>query len=131
MAKTIKIIPFTHPSFDDVRVSNLENGYDSSRGFWLHGIIEDDVKTDYSRIVNISEIPNKLDSDGIIRNYLNGIFDVEVLGVDYPCVGYFWLTENDDCESICRIQRGLIVAEHDVESHYYAKQCYDRKATDL
>lgn len=101
--------------------------------FWyLHGELEELVGYDKATILNMEEIPH------ITKNcYFNGdkeyfdvvcvkdgIYDVEILGIDKPCVAYFWITDMDYIPN----QRGLVCFKDNKEACEYALKKYNEKS---
>lgn len=128
------------------------SGFYETNWFFLHGKLESDVGYDKAVFINFDEIETKetidyteirgnevirYNSPNIIKmNYLNGIYNVEVKDIDYPCTGYFWIV----CERIVKSelgdypvwqQRGLVVANDDEKSIEYAIKKYNEKSNIL
>lgn len=126
--------------------------------WYLHGKLENIFGYDKASIINAKECPqyirklpntSSLGSDGNIWKgktsefefipylYLNGIIDCEIIGVNEPCIGYFWTTNespleitNDSGEVFRDIywhQRGLVCLKSDKEGCEYALKRYKEK----
>ena len=93
--------------------------------------------------INWSEIScskvKQLRDDGNLTRweiYINGIIPVQVKGVDKPCIGYFWTTNEHDIEWEGKKypyweQRGLVCLESDSEGRKYALEKLNEKTTVL
>ena len=109
MKKKVKIQPA------NIYALELE---DITLGWWyLHGQLQEDIGTDQGYILNLT--PEQLDFTNrtII---LNGIYEVEVVGIDKPCIGFFWFNFNK--------VRGLVEYKDDKAGLKYARQQYTGKS---
>lgn len=89
---------------------------------YLHGQLDYDMQDLFFPInaVELGLVKDKVISSTITipALFVNGIIPVKVVTTDKPCIGFFWVIEE---ESYWR-QRGLICYEDDVEACKYAKQ---------
>lgn len=130
-----------------------ERGYNS--WWYLHGELEYLVGYDKAypinckssgnakETINWSEISHskvkQLRDDGNLTRWeihINGIIPVQVKGVDKPCVGYFWTTNEHDIEWEGKKypyweQRGLVCLESDSEGREDALKKFQEKTTIL
>lgn len=141
---------------NDERADNIfkdqgTNGFRQNDWWYLHGKLEYDCSYDKAVIINWRDIPTKetydwvsirnsvaeLYSDDVLRsNYLEGEYDVEVDGIDYPCKGIFWITDERTVHSNkgdfqVWNQRGLVVACDDIEALEYARLKYKERTTHI
>lgn len=105
-------------------------------GWWyLHGELESEVGYDKGAFLNLEE-----DIVEIKNCYFNGnekhfdvvclkdgIYDVEVIGFDKPCVGYFWINRDYDIPEC----KGLVCFKDDKEAVEYAEKKYNEKSWHL
>lgn len=144
---TLKIIPVTNPD-----ISNFELA-DRRYGFWyLHGDLESLCRYDIGyfyefpeesketldwKVLNM-DVTEVTEFIPVKASYLQGIYPVEVYGIEEKCVGYFWITEERDIlakntktgeERAFKIwtQRGLVCLESDVQGNKDAKKKYIEK----
>lgn len=103
-----------------------------SNWWYLHGDLESEIGYDHGVMCNLS------DFNLLIKNcYYNGndayfdvicledgIYDVEVIGIDKPCVGYFWIIDKEHIPKC----RGLVCFKDDTEACMYAEQKYKEKS---
>lgn len=93
-------------------------------GYYMHGKLEEHCGYDICDIVNWDELEyDTVNLLGRPKPYAvlePGIYDVKVLGVDKPCVGYFWRRHSNTINN----QRGLICFKGDKEAVKYAEECY-------
>lgn len=102
-----------------------------SNWWYLHGELEEIVGYDKAMMLNIDELPHKTVPSmafGKCTILEDGIYPVEIIGIDKPCVGYFWtIIEKDYLDpnrnSIVQ-QRGLVCLKSDVEACKSAKRRY-------
>lgn len=101
-------------------------------GWWyLHGELEDKVGYDKGAFLNLEEDMVEIENCYFKGNdkYFNvvllkdGIYDVEVIGFDRPCVGYFWIDRKYNTPEC----RGLICFKDDTSAVMYARQKYTEK----
>lgn len=121
-----------------------------SSWWYLHGELESVVGFDKGIIVShehllkkdisFKENYNKNESQLWVSNpdsvekvyYLeDGIYDVEVLGIDKPCIGYFWTSfeQYDNVIGEYPIMRGLVCFKDDKEGVEHAEKKYNEKST--
>ena len=131
--KTIKVIPvnqiddaFYHEDYDNLTKSLYDDPnirlFDF---FYLHGELEQDLGYDKCEIMNLGDLnvqyhkyENLEDTSAI--TIPDGIYDVKVVGIDKPCVGYFWSTNKQ--------QHGLICYKTDFESCKHAINSFNERA---
>ncbi len=162
-ANKLKLLPYYHENYDSIAKEAEETGnYVYNNWWYLHGKLEDILHYDKASIINAKECPEfikmvpeaeKLGGDGTIWTgrvksfkfipwlYLNDIVECEVLGIEEPCVGYFWTTdelamtitsESGECfDDHHWFQRGLICLKSDIESCEYALKKFTEKETFL
>ena len=130
-----------------------ERGYNS--WWYLHGELDCLVGYDKAypinckssgnakETINWSEISHskvkQLRDDGNLTRWeihINGIIPVQVKGVDKPCIGYFWTTNEHNIEWEGKKypyweQRGLVCLESDSESRKYALEKLNERTTIL
>lgn len=148
--KTIKIVSDKDEENLDL-LSGIPQDIQESSGWYLHGKLEEYLGYDLGSIYNLEELSEDLLetvvttvlSSGadkvkyVKRSHFNGIYPVEVLGVESPCIGYFWTTDEQD-KTVTDLdgtpksfkiwkQRGLVVLESDLKGKRYAEDCYIRK----
>lgn len=131
----------------------LNDRFIESSWWYLHGKLESDCGYDKAVIINYTEVPTKttidfeeIDGNRVIKvrtvepvqmNHMDGIYPVKVRDIDYPCTGYFWVSNKrtviDDTGNIYWIweQRGLVVADDDELSNIYALKQYKQKSNFL
>ena len=84
------------------------------------------IEIDGNTVISISDkIPTH-------KMYVNGIIDVEIEGINEPCVGYFWTTYDKKIYWEGKAydfweQRGLVCLKSDEEGCKDAKTRYDLK----
>ncbi len=121
------------------RISHEEFMSDSrmARGWYFHGQLECDLGYDLGVITNKDELPvqglriHYSDGTSKIAQYIpDGIYPVQVHGVETPCIGYFWplVYESKSIPSLNSVElRGLICYVNDDEANAYARQQYAQK----
>lgn len=85
----------------------------------------------WSEIVD-NEVTEVFDEDPHYVMYINGIVPVEVDGLDRPCLGFFWVSEEEPIYWMGKKytywkQRGLVCLESDKEGCEYAKKLMEEK----
>lgn len=117
--------------------------------WYLHGKLEDFVHYDKATVTNCLSggfaretinsaciINNKVESLAdwmpLHKMYLNDIVNVEIEGIDKPCIGYFWTTPDitvywEGKPYKTWQQRGLVCFKDDTEACEYAKKKYEEK----
>lgn len=98
-------------------------------GWYLHGELEDKVGFDIaSMLVNPSDPRFVMDYvEPLNKDYYylkDGIYSVAVIGIDEPCIGYFW-------EGPLYHQNGLICLASDKQANDDARAKYEQKAQHL
>ena len=104
--------------------------------WYLHGKLESKIGYDKAQIVSIKglrfkEILYKDDNTNRKIYYLeNGIYDVKVLGVKKPCVGYFWtiFKKFDNIEGEVPTMHGLVCYKSDEEAVKDAERKYHKRS---
>lgn len=133
-------------SYDEIPKEERDNN-----GWWyLDGELESYVCNDKAYVTNcqsggfaietinwssISGSQVKTIKDPMIRTemYFNGIANVEIEGIDKPCIGFFWTSEEQDVfwEGLpypIWKQRGLVCFADDKLAIEYAKKKYEEKS---
>ena len=121
MTKILKMVCDSNPDSQNlIQKAQEENKFNLDRNSWwyLHGELEDLCHYDKAVVLNLSEFPeyqgDTLKWTSIIGNIaemnkfeknkqmkINDIIPVQVIGIDKPCIGYFWTTdERTVCVSI-------------------------------
>lgn len=103
-----------------------------SSWWYLHGELETEVGYDKGAFLNLEE-----DMVEIKNCYFNGnkqhfdvvclkdgVYDVEVIGFDRPCVGYFWISNFNKIPEC----KGLVCFKDDTSAVMYARQKYAEKS---
>jgi hypothetical protein len=132
--RTLKILPMRYDgTYFEMSKEESDKMYDSFNedirssfsGWYLDGELEALVGYDQGLITNIEEFPEFIDVSikPFIKTKINGIFNVEVYGIDESCIGYFWTTIEG--------QRGLVELVSDEEGVKYATSRYTRKSNNL
>lgn len=135
MNKTLHIIPDLYYAGSEDYTKKIENVPMEERdnaGFWyLHGKLEELLGFDKAIISNCKTLgiskPFKY-GDNLTTNklYLNGIYPCEVEGIEEPCVGYFWAT--DEVDGYRWMQRGLVCLKSDETACQYAEKKMNEKS---
>lgn len=137
-----------------------ENKFNLDRNSWwyLHGKLEGLCHYDKAVVLNLSEFP-EYQGDTLKWSYITGnitevskfeknkemkindIIPVQVIGIDKPCIGYFWTTDERTVTAKCKngktkdfqhwCQRGLVCLSEDIEACKYAKKKYQEKSINL
>ena len=136
--------------YEDIPVNERDN----NSWWYLHGELQSFVHYDKATVTNCESggfgvetiNPRKLDGDQVeeideenptcYMIHLDGIVEVEVEGIDKPCIGFFWTTKSRCYEKIYWKdepyewweQRGLVCFKDDTEACKYAFQKYREKA---
>lgn len=122
------------------RISHEEfiSGSRMASGWYFHGHLEDDLGYDLGVITNKDELPVKgltvhySDGETKIHQYIpDGIYLVEVHGVETPCIGYFWplVNESKRAPELNKVEmRGLVCYINDGDANAYARQKYAEKS---
>lgn len=159
MNKILKIIPDTCYCKDKELNTKCNQLYESINkkevdGSWwyLHGDLEDKISYDQGVAYNYVELGlyketpdwsmirgnevTELHSNELRkRMYFNGIIDVEVFGINEPCVGYFWTVDKSDITNLDGKkyphweQRGLVCLKSDKQGCEYALKKYNERST--
>lgn len=157
----LKLLPYYHNDYDKIaKEAERSNNFAYNNWWYLHGDLENRLHYDKASMINAKEYPefirmipefDKLGSNGefwrgnvqsfnfVPNLYINGIVECEVIGIDEPCVGYFWtadelplkmtcLTTGEIFEDIHWHQRGLVCLKSDIESCDYALKKYIEKS---
>ena len=131
--KTIKVIPidkiedgFYHEDYDNLTKSLYDDPCIVLYNFfYLHGELEQDLGYDKCEIMNLGDLDIKYNKlvdreDTSMITIPDGIYNVKVVGIDKPCIGYFWNSDN--------YQRGIICYKTDFEACKYAMNRFNEKA---
>ena len=120
------------------------NERDNSSWWYLHGELEDFVGFDKATVTNclsggfakqsiryekivggVVESVYNNDESPFYRMYFNGVVDVEIEGINQPCIGYFYtdkerkVTYKGKTYDLWK-QRGLVCFKSDAEACFYA-----------
>ena len=157
MDKKLKMINCNHPEISNILkalgIKHRSDKTDNNSWWYLHRELEDVCGYDKAIIYNMDEFPEYVKETfnwSTIRNgisheplgfhkemYFNGIMPVEVYGINKPCIGYFWVTQEESCintynnvETPYNIwnQQGLVCFESDLEGRNYALKKYLNKS---
>lgn len=109
-----------------------------SNWWYLHGDLQEDIGYDKAIIIDAPEplsadFIDKDNSKTYAKYYLkDGIYDVKVLGIDKPCIGYFWTTLEEFGNIIGKVphMKGLVLYKDDPENKY-ALEKYNKKSSTL
>lgn len=119
----LNIIPDNNQYSDDIdKVPSEER--DNAHFWYLHGELEEIVGFDKGVITNCKTLgiskPFKYNEDEGWTNklYLKGVVECQVKGINEPCVGYFYVT--DDLGDYW-MQRGLVCLKSDKKGRLYAE----------
>lgn len=161
MTKILKMVCNRNPEARNLIKKALEeNKFNLDRNSWwyLHGELESLCHYDKAVVLNLSEFPeyqgdtlkwtsiigdvaevNKFEENKEIK--INDIIPVQVIGIDKPCIGYFWTTDERTVTAQCKNgrtrgfqrwhQRGLVCLSEDIESCKEAKEKYLEKTSIL
>lgn len=156
----LKLIPYYHKDYDKVAEKADKSGNFIYNNWWyLHGELERLLRYDKASAINAKECQDlirmfprvsKLSKDkGVWKGevykinliphlYVNDTIECQVIGIDDPCVGYFWTTEESPLEITTKEgetfrgtywkQRGLVCLKHDLEACSFALQKYKEKS---
>lgn len=96
-------------------LDNISEDVANSGNWWyFHGKLQDDIGYDKGLIMNIK--PNQLDRRNGYRDInLEGEYEVEIIGIEKPCIGFFWI------DNSLKFGRGLVCYKDDIEAIKYAK----------
>lgn len=143
-----------------IQKAQEENKFNLDRNSWwyLHGKLEGLCHYDKAVVLNLSEFPeyqgDTLKWTSIIGNIaevnkfeknkemkINDIIPVQVIGIDKPCIGYFWTTDERTITAKCKngktkdfqhwCQRGLVCLSEDIEACKYSKKKYQEKSINI
>lgn len=160
----IKILPhFSEEVYNNVpkeirRIAE-SNKYSHCGGWYLHGHLEEEIGYDIASFYNVPNELLKESADwctikggrdeygrpsGELRSdkktlvpHINGVYECEVYGIDVPCVGYFWTTDEREVNFGNGIvkpvwnQRGLVVFFNDEDANAYARSMMSKKCNYL
>lgn len=120
---------------DTTRKYYSEHQYIVSNWWYLHGELESIVGYDKGVFCNLEEFPlfikncyfngNKEYFDVVCLE--TGIYDVEIIGIKEPCVGYFWISYHGDIPEC----RGLVCLKSDTKGCEYARRKYKERSACL
>jgi hypothetical protein len=101
----------------------------SYKGWFFDGKLEKKIGYDQGIIVNIEDYPEYIRQENItnipdFKIKLDGIFAAHIIGIKYPCLGFFWLDNNGN-------QRGLVEMVRDNKGIKYACKQYLKKSANL
>lgn len=100
---------------EETKYEELSEDIKNSGQWWyLHGELEEDVGYDKGLILNIK--PEQLEKRLHLPDInLKGEYEVEVKGINKPCIGYFWIDS-------MKLGRGFVCYKDDSEGLEYAKR---------
>lgn len=156
----LKLLPYYHENYDSIAKEAEETDNLVYNNWWyLHGKLEEILHYDKASVINAKECPEfikmvpkaeHLGSNGTVWIgrvksfkfvpwlHINDIIECEVLGINEPCIGYFWTTnelamtivsESGECFDDCYWQqKGLVCLKSDVEGCEYALEKFNEKA---
>lgn len=145
MAK-LKLLPYYHENYDSIAREAEKTGNFAYNNWWyLHGKLEDILGYDKASVINAKECPEYIrmihgidslsgDKTIIPELYINDIIECEVVGVEEPCIGYFWTTNKwaKECfDDPHWDQRGLVCLKSDIGGCEYALSRYKEKSRSL
>jgi hypothetical protein len=101
----------------------------SYKGWFFDGKLEKKIGYDQGIIVNIEDYPEYIRPENYNMPFhskikLEGIFATKIIGIKYPCLGFFWLDNNGN-------QRGLVEMSRDAKGTKYACRQYLKKSANL
>ena len=135
-----------------------DHNLNHSSGWYLHGRLEELCYYDLATIYNMSDFPEDIrktlrwntminnkatvsEFKEITKSYLHGIYPVKVYGIQEDCIGYFWITDEEECVVSNNLgeerkftnwnQRGLVCLRSDKEGIEYARKCYAENRSHL
>lgn len=154
--KTLKMVCDYNPDAKKlIEEAVQENEFNLDRNSWwfLHGKLEALCGGyDKATVLNLSEFPEyqgdtlkwtEIQGDiAIVQKFekkkemkINGIIPVKVVGVDEPCIGYFWITDEKTVTAVNEkkkekqfqywSQKGYVCLASDIEGCAQAKEEYD------
>ena len=161
MTKILKMVCEWNPEAQNLIKKALEEdkfNLDRNSWWYLHGELESLCHYNKAVVLNLSEFPeyqgdtlkwtsiigdvaevNKFEENKEIK--INDIIPVQVIGIDKPCIGYFWTTDERTVTAQCKngrtrefqhwCQRGLVCLSEDIESCKEAKEKYLKKTSIL
>lgn len=108
-----------------------DTDYITSDWWYLHGELEKEVGYDTGIFLNLESFETIIEKCYFNGNkeYFNvvylkdGIYDVEVLNIDKPCIGYFWIAD----DNVPKL-RGLVAFKDDKEAIDYITKKYNEKS---
>lgn len=138
--------PASTRNYEDIEIDERDN----NSWWYLHGELEHLVQFDKATVTNCksggfgmptiyaTEIYNNIvksimeDHPIVFKMCFDGIVDVEIEGIDRPCVGYFWTSNHRNVYWNGKTyhkweQRGLVVFKDDVDANEYAMKKYKEK----
>ena len=156
--RTLKMVAWTcggDNAFGTMKYEDIDpNEMDNDSWWYLHGELEDRAGYDKATCTNCREIGlsfptinwtgitgSEVTSVGNDRLEINvmhftGIINVEIDGLDEPCVGFFWTTDERIVQYKDKLyplwkQRGLVCLKSDKEAVEYAKEKWVEKTWNL
>lgn len=141
--KTLKIGAYTLDGtlWAEEEVLKAENGYSKAlresesvwigHGWYLHGKLMEEIGYDLAEFLNLKEDMVTITKDRYSEYHTaclkEGIYDVEVVGIDKPCIGYFWTSNRAGDPRTT----GLVCFKDDKEACEYAAQKYAERSSTL
>lgn len=156
----LKLLSFYHDNYNDLikEVKKSENFVYNDYWWYIHGKLEEALHYDKASIINAKEcqdfikmVPefnemkkNKGIWTGTVNSfnfipylYIDGVIECEVIGINEPCIGYFWITNEypmiltSKSKEIYKgtywDQRGLVCLKSDEEGCNFALKKYNEK----
>lgn len=157
------LLPYYNQDYKTIADSSIDsNNYVLNNWWYLHGELEDRLHYDKASIINAANLDFvfympcfdtlNIDDDYRYKGKLSkieykpfilttGIYDCIVIGIEEPCIGYFWTTEvgpikltyNDKLvyKGKYGLQRGLVCLQSDKKSCQYAYNKFKEKSNCL
>lgn len=114
---------------------------DNNSYWYLHGKLEDFVRFDKATVTNCLSggFARRVDYVSRLHSHemhFNGVVDVEIEGIDKPCKGFFYTTDDQTYSKNGEVveswkQRGLVCFADDKEACEYAMNCLKTKCNYL
>lgn len=143
--KTLKLVAYdfrgkyhnTDKSYEELATLKTREMH-LSNWWYLHGKLEEIVGYDKAMMLNVDELPHKTVPSIVYDECVileDGIYPVEIIGIDEPCVGYFWTVIEKDYlypnKNSSVQQRGLVCLKSDIEACKFARMEYTERSNHL
>lgn len=156
--RTLKMVAWTcggDNAFGTMNYEDIdEKEMDDNSWWYLHGKLEEMAGYDKATCINCREIGISFptinwtgingsevieireDEPEINRMHFTGVIDVDINGLDEPCVGFFWVTDEKIVQYKDRLyplwkQRGLVCLKSDKKAIEYAQKKWVEKTWNL